>query len=161
MYATGWILAGLLLLGGAVAFGALEWAAALGTGTATGTLHIDRCEMTPGGSRSSPTRVCSGEFRSDAGEVDEHAEAPSESRVGESIRVTRTLLDDYIQQGGRNASEAAARTLIFTAVGIGCLVAGVAHANAASRHARDLVPVEAESQWRRSVSHSHRRRTGP
>lgn len=123
LYATGWALAALFMLGSSVAWGALEWAAALGTGSATGTLQIDRCE-TRSGSRGVPTRVCLGVFRSDTGELDEHADVPSKSQVGESIPVTRTLLGEYVQQGGQSTTGAAIRTLIFAAVAAGCGVAG-------------------------------------
>lgn len=121
--AAGWFLAALFMLGGSVAWGALDWAAALGTGAATGTLQIDRCE-TRSGSRGVPTPVCLGVFRSDAGERDEHADVQSKSKVGKSIPVTRTLLGKYVQQGGQSTAGAVVRTLIFAAVGASCGVAG-------------------------------------
>lgn len=122
LYATGWILVALFMLGSSVAWGALDRAAALGTGEATGTLQIDRCE-TRSGSRSVPTRVCLGVFRSDTGELDEHADVQSKSQAGGSIPVTRTVLGEYVQQDGESATGAAIRTLFFAAVAAGCGVA--------------------------------------
>lgn len=122
LYATSWFLVALFMLGGSVAWGALDWAAALGTGAATGTLQIDRCE-TRSGSRGVLTRVCLGVFRSDTGELDEHADVQSKSQVGRSIPVTRTLLGEYVQQDGKSATGAAIRTLLFAAGAAGCGVA--------------------------------------
>ena len=123
LYAAGWFLFALFLLGGSVAWGALDWAAALGTGAATGTLQIDRCE-TRSGSRGTPKRVCLGVFRSETGELDEHADVPSQSQAGNSIPVTRTLLGEYVQRDGSTAAGAAFRTLVFATVGAGGGVAG-------------------------------------
>ncbi|MET8435512.1 hypothetical protein ABZV61_22525 [Streptomyces sp900116325] len=121
VYATGWIVASLLMLA-AAGWGAMDWAAALGKGTA-GTLQIDECGM-KSGSRGTKNRVCAGTFRSATGVIDSHAEVPSQSKVGDRVTVTRTLIGEYIQQDGRSAAGAAARTLIFSAVGIGCGTAG-------------------------------------
>ncbi|MFE7245795.1 hypothetical protein [Streptomyces sp. NPDC057582] len=121
VYATGWIVVSLFLLAGA-GWGAMDWAAALGKGAA-GTLQIDECGM-KSGSRGTKNRVCAGTFRSATGVIDSHAEVPSQSKVGDRVAVTRTLIGEYIQQDGRSAAGAAARTLIFSAVGVGCGIAG-------------------------------------
>ncbi len=121
LYAAGWIVFSLFLLFCA-GWGAMDWAAALGKGT-TGTVQIDRCGM-KSGYRGTQKRVCGGTFRSTTGEIDEHAEVPSQSEVGDGIAVTRTLFGQYIQQDGRSAGGAASRTLIFLAGGAGGGVAG-------------------------------------
>ncbi|WP_328633442.1 hypothetical protein [Streptomyces sp. NBC_00356] len=109
----------------AAAWGAMDWAAASGKGT-TGTLRIDKCGM-KSGSRGTQKRVCTGAFRATSGAIDEYAEVPSQSTEGAQIHVTRTLLGEYIEQDGRSAGGAAARTLIFLAVGAGSGIAGGRH----------------------------------
>lgn len=110
----------------------MEWSAALGKGT-TGTLQIDRCTM-KSGSRGTEYWVCTGAFRSASGAVDGHAEAPSQSEAGDRVAVTRTLIGEYVQQDGRSARAAAARTLIFGGVG---LVGGLAGARYVRRLGSD------------------------
>lgn len=117
LYAAGWFLFS-LTMPAAAGWGALDWAAALGKGT-TGSLRIDVCDMRSG-ARGGEERVCLGAFRSDTGRFDEHAEVTSNSPVGESIPVTRTLLGEYIQQDTWFAAGAAFRTLIFVTVCAGC-----------------------------------------
>ncbi|MFJ6012402.1 hypothetical protein [Streptomyces sp. NPDC092952] len=132
LYAFGYCAVGLGMLGAAVAFGALEWAAARGHGTATGDLRVERCEMRPA-PRSGQMRVCLGTFREHGtGTVDDRAEANSKNaQDGQSFVVTRTLIGDYIEHDGDRASGAAMRMLFFGAVGIGGVSAGVHHARRA------------------------------
>ncbi|MEV8451367.1 hypothetical protein AB0467_01880 [Streptomyces sp. NPDC052095] len=129
LYALGFWALGLGLLAAAGAFGALEWAAARGHGTATGDLHVDRCEMRPA-PRSGQMRVCLGTFREHGtGTVDDQAEANSKgAQEGQSFVVTRTLIGDYIEHDDDRASGAAVRMLLFGAVGIGSITGGVRQA---------------------------------
>ncbi|MEU5303541.1 hypothetical protein ACH4YO_32395 [Streptomyces noursei] len=129
LYAAGYLAAGLGMFGGSVTFGALEWAAARGNGTATGSLQIEHCEMRPA-TRSGQKRVCLGAFRASNSEtVDDRAEVDSENgREGQSIAVTRTLIGDYIRHDGDAAAKAMVWTLAFGAIGTGCTAAGVHHA---------------------------------
>ncbi|MEV5980716.1 hypothetical protein [Streptomyces sp. NPDC052114] len=134
LHATCYLLVALGMLGGSVAFGALELAAALGKGTSTGTLTVDHCE-TRSNARSGDKRVCLGTFRPDGdGTPDKGAETDSvDGEAGQGLRVTRTLLGEYIRHDRRDAGGAFVRTLAFGVGGIGF---GVAAAYRGSRRVR-------------------------